>query len=58
MSPNSVDHGWVKDDVLKSCWFESRQLSQSLLREKKKRKRKETDQVQGYEYGVEEPAQM
>ena len=57
MSPNSVDYGWVKEDVLKSCWFESRQLSQSLLREKKKRKRKETDQVQGYESEVEEPAQ-
>ena len=31
------------------------QLPPSLLREKKKRKRKETDRVQGYETDTEEP---
>ena len=55
-------YGWVKEDVLKPCWFESPKLPPSFSRERKKRKRKEADHVQGYEADtkeseVEEPAQ-
>ena len=60
--PDPNDYGWVKEDVLKSCWFKGPQLPPSLLREKKKRNRKETEQVLGHETNtevseVEEPAQ-
>ena len=52
----------MKEDVLKPCWFESPKLPPSFSRERKKRKRKEADHVQGYEADtkeseVEEPAQ-
>ena len=62
MFPDSIDDGWVKQDVLKLCWFESPELPPSLLRVKKKRKKKETDQVHRYkanteETEVKEPAQ-
>ena len=51
--PDPIDCGWVKEDMLKPCWFEGPQLPPSLLR-KKKRKKKETDQVQGYEADTKE----
>ena len=39
--------------MLKPCWFERPQLPLSLLREKKKRMRKETDLVHWYEADME-----
>ena len=37
--PGPIDYGWMKEDVLKPCWFEGRQLPLSLWREKKKTSR-------------------
>ena len=45
---------WLGEKVLKLCWFEGPELPPSLLRVKKKRKKKETDQVHRYKANTEE----
>ena len=47
--PDPINYGWLKEDVLKPCWFEGPQLSPCLQRQKRKRKRKEADHAQGCE---------
>ena len=60
--PDPINYDWMKENLLRPCWFEGSQLPPSLLREKNKRNRKETDQGQGYDADmnkseVEEPTQ-
>ena len=38
--PNPIDYGWMKKDVLKSGWFKGPQLPPSLLKDKKRERKK------------------
>ena len=37
LHPDPIKYGWLKEDVLKPCWFEGPQLSLCLRRQKRKR---------------------
>ena len=52
--PDPTEYGWLKEDGLKPCWFTGPQLPPSLIRERKKGRRKKPDQFYGYEADTEE----